>query len=131
MSMKVFPSVIRAVLGRPPTPSFEWTPVNTPLSCFSAATVQSDVRQAAAKRISTSLSTRIILLLPKHILRRDQATTGNQDRGDRNGRARLRKARYNQERGREQRCRVGRRTQHADIAALHPDIPGIECGTDR
>ena len=41
------------------------------------------------------------------------------------------KARQNQKRGREQRRRVGCRAQHADVAALHADIPGVECGPDR
>ena len=41
------------------------------------------------------------------------------------------KAGQNQKRGREQRRRVGGGAEHADIAALHSDIPGIERGADR
>src|SRR5437773_12551673 len=117
--MKVFPSVIRAVLGRPPTPSSEWIPVKTPRSCFSAATKLSSVGQAATKRISKNLSTGIFLSFPDHMFRRNQAPAGDQHRGDGNRRGRLRKAGQDQERGRQQRRRVGRGAQHADVAALH------------
>ena len=47
------------------------------------------------------------------------------------GGARPGKARQNQKRGREQRRRIGRSAQHADIAALHADIPGVERRPDR
>ena len=70
-------------------------------------------------------------LLPDHILRRDQAAAGDQDRGDGDVGARFCKARADQERGREQRRRVGGGAEHADIAALHADVPGVKRGTDR
>jgi hypothetical protein len=69
--------------------------------------------------------------LPKHILRRDQPAAGDQHGRDRDRRTRLGKARQHQKRGREQRRRIGRSPEHTDIAALHPDIPGTECGTHR
>ena len=71
------------------------------------------------------------LALPEHIPRRDQAAAGDQHGGDRDVRARSRKAGQNQERRREQRRRVGRGAEHADVAALHADVPGIKCGADR
>ncbi len=43
----------------------------------------------------------------------------------------LAKPGQNQERGRQQRRRVGRGAEHADIAALHADIPGVERSADR
>ena len=73
----------------------------------------------------------VTVVLPDHILRRDQSAAGNQHGGDGNRRTRPGKARHNQKRRGEQRRGVGRRTQHADVAALHPDVPCVERGTDR
>src|SRR5258708_25642843 len=69
--------------------------------------------------------------LPNHILRRDQAAAGDQHGRDYDIRTRFGKTGQNQKRGREQRRRVGRGPQHADVAALHPDIPRIERCADR
>ena len=69
--------------------------------------------------------------LPHHIFRRDQSTAGDQDRGDGNRGGCLRKARKNQKRRRQQRRRIGRGAQHADVAALHADVPDKERGPHR
>ena len=52
-------------------------------------------------------------------------------RGDRNRRGRLRIAGQDQKCRRQQRRRVGRGPQHADIAALHADVPDKERRADR
>src|SRR6266480_6774532 len=97
-----------------------------------------DARQAAAvrawadsgERLQTAGLAARSLASSEHILRRDQAAAGDQHGRNRNADARFGKARQDQKRGREQWRRVGRSAQHADVAALHPDIPGVERGSN-